>query len=556
MRRRRNSTTPLSRFVTCGAIWLIVVSIQLAFAVPYFDGNYDQFSPYQLHLQGEQQFLVQRDILSRQTIDGDTVSSRFCAMDSNDKCHWTDYGKYLASVFVPPFVIGILSCIVCPCVLCCRFVCGIPGGKEPSKGYCCGGKAEDFEGYSKKHIWIMKFLVWGLAGSIAILMIVGFTGDSKVRTGIRGMGDTIIGAGQEIVDRVNKVGDEMLSLNYTADAGDQVTRAADDAQKIIDQANKVKKQVYKYDSYRSAALVLSLVLPLCAVGSGAVGALLNWKYLALIPVIFVFTISCIVWISSSIHLTFATVFEDICVEIDDYLGSDTNSSNPVLDVILQCSNGQAFQDLRDTVEQAQQEAVNQTCQAIEDTCSDPDVGCSYDPNNCTGDGVDTYLNFVVYDYLIGCNDAGVECPYTGSSCSSPFVCQNISRTVYECSTQCNNTELRDSCATAVDGILLYDNYTSLLLDDILPLLDCTFILDAMEDLQVYLCKDFAGGIRQISVADIIIAVLLVPTTFALFMGYKRFRSSWKEYEEKPVEMEDAKESEKRYTNRYFKHLNF
>jgi hypothetical protein len=75
----------------------------------------------------------------------------------------------------------------------------------------------------------------------------------------------------------------------------------------------------------------------------------------------------LMWICFSIHYPLAVLIGDLCHVIDTSLGSD--SSNPFLDVLLECSDISIFDELQNLAHRALNRSLINACDAFEEFCA-------------------------------------------------------------------------------------------------------------------------------------------------------------------------------------------
>ena len=81
-------------------------------------------------------------------------------------------------------------------------------------------------------------------------MIIGLTGSAAISKGSHTMTAAVIDTGNDLVNRVEIIGNKLSALNYTRDVGQQVREAANGANDILDQGRSVQKQVDDGNKYR------------------------------------------------------------------------------------------------------------------------------------------------------------------------------------------------------------------------------------------------------------------------------------------------------------------
>jgi hypothetical protein len=126
---------------------------------------------------------------------------------------------------------------------------------------------------------------------------IGFSGNKSASDGIKGIVGTLIGTAEDLIEKVQfivrflpsltwelqagKIGEMLKSMEPTQDSGAEVSNMEEQMKGYLGQAKDVQGQIEKYDGYRFQALMVSFIAPLVLVVIGAIGALFNWKWLAI-----------------------------------------------------------------------------------------------------------------------------------------------------------------------------------------------------------------------------------------------------------------------------------
>lgn len=482
---------------------------------------------------------------TRSTWRGVKISNRICGMDENGDCHIMEYAEALSKYAAPGIILAILSIISLPVFCIGRFCCNCFGGRRRSKGICCG-KRDQFEGYSLKEIWIIKLLLIAAMVGIALCVILGYVGDKSVSTGITKSTTTLISAGNTIVDKASIIAYNLSSLPYTKDEGAQIGEFVDTAKTFLDQAESIEVVIKEYNKYRSIAVIISFALPLGLLVIGVVGAIFNFRYLALIAFFFCFLVSIIIWISFSVHSVVHTVFIDVCYELDVVMtdppppqnnstsGNNTNTDDGgnggIQDMIKDIYYCTQFSNVGDLARGALDDSYKTACDGLTKLCNDSYVNCSdsYNGGNCSRENLQNFLGEHIRDYVIGCNDTYPieQCPANDiNSCMNPYLCVDQMRTVKDCATNCINEELRGYANTTVFGLEMLFLYTDIIENEVLPLLNCTIVQNTFSDVSDAMCVNIKQGVSRISVASGFLGALLIPGTILLLLGFKRFRKN-------------------------------
>jgi len=436
------------------------------------------------------------------------------------------------------FVLSLLSLLVWVIGRCCF---NVFGGKHRSPGWFFPGDPDEFYEYSWKNKTTLKLIIFAAQAGVILCLILGLYGNSQLNNGLSKVENTLIKTGNDLLNKTQIVGQDLLALNYTHDAGQKVLQIEEQANEVLDQAKHYSVQVNKYNKDRSAGLIVLLVIPVVIMGVGSFGAVMDWKKYAYSAGIACFIGSALVWICFGIHYPTSMAVSDVCVEADAYLSGNT-SKNGFIEQLTKCSNGgSGFQNITDTAEAALNKAYSKACEAATTICSSsPKIKC---PSSCTRTSLPEYKDVVVEDYVEGCTDSGtLVCGGNTASCNNPAPCPLKNVTLEECATQCNNTQLRSLSQQTVQNIDLLDQYDFLITNYILPLLNCSFIQETMTDIHTGVCQDFKNGITYIAWAVAVMGILFVPATIALIMGWKRFRSQHSDSDEE-VDLDDLEDGD-------------
>jgi hypothetical protein len=81
-------------------------------------------------------------------------------------------------------------------------------------------------------------------------MIIGLSGSAAISKGSHTMTSAVIDTGNDLLVRVQNIGDKLSALNYTRDVGQQIQEATNGAQDILDQGKSVEKEVDDGNKYR------------------------------------------------------------------------------------------------------------------------------------------------------------------------------------------------------------------------------------------------------------------------------------------------------------------
>jgi len=434
----------------------------------------------------------------------------------------------------PGIILAILSLLALPIFLALRCICNSVGGRKRSEGIMCVNP-ENFSGYSRSQVIIVKVLLAIVLVGIFLCCLIGFIGNQSLNRGITTMENSLLDTATEIYNKTNNIGIQLQLLPYTASYGEQLQGYVNSSSTYITEGNNVKTQISKYNNYRTIAIAISYAFPLGLLVIGTIAAIFNLKYVSFAAAMFCFICSILIWLSFGVHYLTQVVIGDVCVEINVYFQEFTNnqsfstSSSP-LDVLISCKNGDnVFEPIENIALGALNNSIQEYCNTINTVCSDNHVNCSanLEGSNCTINNIIKFENHSVTDYLLACSDDN-ECIFDADtvncSITEQYVCYAKTVDVETCSTACNNSELRNYTSIAVYNLHLLEKYENILFNEIFPLLNCSFVATAFNEVDDSLCIDVKSGIDRIAISSGILGAFLVPGTILLIIGFKRFRS--------------------------------
>lgn len=463
---------------------------------------------------------------TRTTWSGTKVCAKFCGMDNNDDCHMLEYAESISKEALAGIVLAVLSLVALPVFICVRCVCNGFGGRKRSKGVCCCVKRDAFMGYTRRETWIVKGLLFASMIAICACCIVGFASNSKTDQGINDFTTTLINTSDTVIGRVQKIGFQLEELPYTKDVGQTISDAVDSANELLDSVKDVKVQVDQYNQYRAIALIVSFAIPVVLIVVGSLGAVFNFSKIVLIAALFCFFSSFILWLSFGIHNLAHVVFTDVCLEVDGFLDSNSNSSNAALDSLISCTDGGSFSEIKTLATDAIETAYQTACDSLQQICSDPNADCpsDYSGSDCSRENIEAFADMNITDYLVGCNTSPGVCPYTGSCATADQnLCYDEKISIKDCAENCMNSDLKSNSNATMFNMDALFQYEDIIKNDILPLLDCTIIKEAFESLKVSLCVTFTRSLKMIANSSVVCGVFLIPGTILLILGFKRFR---------------------------------
>lgn len=248
--------------------------------------------------------------------------------------------------------------------------------------------------------------------------------------------------------------------------------------------------VYEYDGIRNAALLslsaclilfpfIALTLFLCQCPK-AIGAL-GW---------FCVFFTIVLWASFIVHIASRRVIKDSCREIK--LSSETEDD--VLNQLMECNEpdgilGQLKAELKETVDTH----VNDGCDKVNLQCQQVYMDCK--------------------EYQCSSSESLVIADQLYISYGPDYM------TVRECSTKCRNPFVRRG---AMDVIEEFDTFIPYIhvFHDMIPMLDCSIALNAMEDVQKTICTRLPDTFVMVLVGLVFMTVALILTAIISLYVFK------------------------------------
>eukprot|EP01116_Phalansterium_solitarium_P018589 TRINITY_DN4982_c0_g1_i3.p1 TRINITY_DN4982_c0_g1~~TRINITY_DN4982_c0_g1_i3.p1 ORF type:complete len:595 (-),score=163.71 TRINITY_DN4982_c0_g1_i3:627-2411(-) len=513
------------------------------------------------------------DETPRRDLAGNKVNHNFCAQDSEGNCQWQTYAEALGIMAVPGLLLAFLSLVGLPIFLIMRFGCNLWGGRRRSPGVFCGGypgdsgvcwdnDEDDFKEYTTSHILYLRLALFLCFLLILVLCIVGFFCNRNFDVSVRTLGDTVVDTANTIISRSSELSQDLKQLPHSASLVSQLDEMVSNVKGYTDQAATVRDQADMYNRYRSAFSLLCFILPLIVLLGGCIGSFGNFRGLVFVMALSCFVASIFCWLSFAATWPMTTVVLDVCNDLQSFLTEARATSttvnvtssvfnttnltsttgtvstgfdfsvpdgNPV-EVILKCQNGDFFRDVEASATRSLVSAFNAACSAVSGVCNQAPNNCSQ--LTCNTTMLPTYKQLVVVDSVLGCYNTGTsafqQCPAT-SPCSGATLelrpCRYRNTTIQACATGCNNTQMRNMSSVFVTNVDLLVSYNTILTQQIFPLLDCSFVNAAFQDIKAAMCDNTNQGIDAMCTVSLLLGVVLVPTTFFLVMGRKRFRRS-------------------------------
>jgi hypothetical protein len=516
----------------------------------------------------------------RQDYEGQPVSNEFCGGKTNweTKTCSQEYEESMVMTGSPLFLIALFTLLLWlfvfvgrNCCTCCgNHGVGLFGGRFPTKGICYGDLRGPDEGYTECERQLFLFLIIVIAVLVLVGMVVGFTGNAQLSTGVHALLDITGNMPTEMAATVTSIQVEIASLqalaarvnpylepsmwNTITSGLEQVKTGATNMQT---QVSGSLATVRKYEDERSAYLYWGLVTPMLLSLVAVVGFLCP-ALLTLLVFPLVALITVVIWIAVGVHVPVAVATADFCVGLD-YGLKHPNASSP-LDILVGCHGQEGAAKMTTTATYFTGATAQVACQTLNQTLctmapvSYPDVHghtVSFNPVTCpdiqcTASTLKTYLDHtVVRDHQWGCaklvggNIETVDCQYDskntakqeclgkyGNTEVNPCV-PNQAAAYREVSLRdCNSTCLLNTTKIAsMDVVGNYDlgtRFKTVTETQITPLTDCSFIKEKATQLERTLCWDVVDSTDYIMAGLIIIGITFFVGNFIYLSAQKRF----------------------------------
>ena len=443
---------------------------------------------------------------ARRTAGGKKISSRFCALDDQNRCDWPGYASFLLTVVVPLLVLAGLSLVCAPILGCLRMV-GCMGGKASRKGLCCArGEEKEYSPGVRKGVKVGGLIV--VVACFACL-VAAYVGNGKVTQGVKGVWEAMISAGETLGLRVGRISDTLGSLPYSTSASTAaLAEAGRSVATFVRDMDSAKGVIIKYEVIRAVFANLSLLIPFLLL---ALSVLLGWLNkkgcgIHIIIATLIMLSLAFVWFSTAVHSLFAILFDDACDEFEGFIAG-TNSRN-ILDTLVKCSGpdgfASGFSGLLTEATSGLSQATDVACNAISPSCS---PGANPQLTNCPPGTCSSTT-------LPGYRDA-VWTPSPNTN--------NAPLTVSQCATQCvaDSPEHSRSVA-ATSSIDDVDAYQNVIDTEIGPLTSCDFLDTLARDLFSSFCTKLTSGLVLVARSQIAMASFLICGILCLWLGQKRF----------------------------------
>lgn len=522
---------------------------------------------------------AKRDV-ARRDYDGKEVTREFCggAKYYEEKRCSEEYQQSMVMTGGPFLVMALLSLLMWLCVFIARNCClcfgsGLFGGRYPTKGWCYGELRDAEQGYSeceRKTFFTMVTLIFLL---VVVGVIVGFTGNSEVSSGMHALIDITVAIPTKMHAIVSPLQSEVSVLQTLAGAVNpymdadmwasikhglaEVGKGASNMQKQVDTSIK---EVRKVEDERSSYLYAGLWIPLVLSIMGMLGyycpVLLT---IFVVPAVSIITI--VLWIAIAMHVPVAVATADFCVGMN-YGLQHPNASSP-LDMLIGCHGESGATKMTETSKYFQRTAAHVACDTLNKTMcnaktvSYPDKHGAikhFDPVTCPqiqcsaatlGEFVE---KTVVRDFQWGCakleggNIVTKECSFNDkataqNACLKKFgntdvmPCLQGSASPYrevsltQCNKTCYHEDVKKHSFTVIGNRELGVRFEKVH-NGIKPLSDCSFVRAEAALFEHKLCWDVVEGSDYVMAGLTVIATAFCIGNFVYLGAYKRFHRKY------------------------------
>jgi len=337
----------------------------------------------------------------------------------------------------------------------------------------------------------------------------------------------------------------MNYFQYPYDLSAEITLTQQGAAIVELETRQSQDAFLSYNQFRAGFIYVSAIIPLFLLGFGIVIAYLNWRFFSIGLVVLITIWMMLIWITFAIHLTANEGVDDICNEINTAQNTTSTymleSSLFALSQIIPCDPN-LFSDLTLSLSNVLNSTINLGCQGINQLCTMPNV-IQYNSQNQVGDCttlpscslnlLQDYVggnrgSFTFYDVTYQCNVSGQpnQTVNNVNQCDIPsqfLVLSEIQTNLTNCPLTCQNSLLRSITSQLITTTNYAISFNQALNEEIYPLLDCNFVIQAFSSTKQIVCVDFDNELVLISAGTIIGGFVLMAATIIFMLGWKRFR---------------------------------
>ncbi|KAG8470532.1 hypothetical protein KFE25_008953 [Diacronema lutheri] len=504
-------------------------SATLVFALPAWCGAQLMTPVGQFEVEAQRVRVVQREV-PRWNLRAEVTSARWCMADADGTCQWGDYVASLLAASLSSLVLCVIFTMVACCCCCNPHQLCFRWRASPGLP-CCPGDELTFRGYRQSQVTTARLALLIALVLLCLFSISGWEGRTHVDAGIRQLALALQATSADVDERVSAV------VARTGDAlREQAARSpvpaplAIDGRALLRDAaslstglSRVGNVISLMNSFRSAMLTTSLVLPLVTCFAGLVAALFNlgpavggWGIATCISMM-------LLWLVLILHFPLIPIFCDLCDHIDMVVAAGAPS---VTDSFTGCANGSTFALIDGTIARAIQRSETLACAGLAaiSLAGDADVSAlSCRPAALTAAALEPIL-------LLACGSArNTSLSECAQSCALAILTATCSPLEPPGEPLMVTSACPADCRAAViaDAIDFRARYVALR-DELEPLLACAFVKDAYEVLYDGMCVSLIVGLNSVSTAattmgvTVIVALLVMTPLCKLFRKENQF----------------------------------
>eukprot|EP00033_Pygsuia_biforma_P002551 GCRY01002822.1.p1 GENE.GCRY01002822.1~~GCRY01002822.1.p1 ORF type:complete len:697 (-),score=186.23 GCRY01002822.1:118-2208(-) len=208
---------------------------------------------------------------------------------------------------------------------------------------CVCLRKKEHKKYSPRSISAIQGIVAAFTLGVYVVVSVGFNANDGLSEGVGDFSGFIVSGATDVQSILNTTMNGMIKyrpqfIEYAqvseSDFDRVVSTLADTGQNIVSTAQDVSDRIDRYDRLRELAIVLLYALAMGVVALGFAGALLSFKFLALLSALCCFLPTALMFIGYGAHLSATVITADVCWAISDIING--REEETVLDMIYEC----------------------------------------------------------------------------------------------------------------------------------------------------------------------------------------------------------------------------
>lgn len=463
----------------------------------------------------------------RWDLRGGQVDARWCLADESGQCQW---GPYIGSIFsasLSSFVLFIVFGVCLPFLCCCNphQLCfrwqahhGLP---------CCPGDAVAFTGYHQSQVNTARLGLLLSLILLALFSVTGWSGRAHVDSGIESLAEVMVSKARKVASDADDLADQFEALVDEVDdrlpaptlevRSDKALWLAD-VRRLTLGLERTERAIRTFNVVRRWMLDISLVLPVCGVGLGLIASLLN-----LGPAVsFWGAVSCVcmvlLWFMLLLHYPVTPVFVDICDHMDSVIEANRVSA---VDSFTGCT-ANTFALLNEALTASAHSAATIGCAGVNEAARTGELVLA----NRTDCGDDELNDLLDGDELVeACGDGttGVTLRACAEGCparSDWRACSPLeppgASAFSACAASCQAAMLRQAAQVR-------RRFSRLREDDLKPLLDCNFVVEAYREAYDAVCVRLLVGLNRVTTATTTMGACLVIPLVIMAPFSKLFR---------------------------------